>query len=102
MFSLKLANYKEDRLLNLFRSKSHLQGLRELELHFRTSAPITDAVLHWLVVHCPRLERLGNLLSWDLGNLNRELVEEAGGVLVLAKKSHWSLPWRSVFRYTPL
>ena len=98
VFSLKLAQYKEDRLLNLFRTKAHLQGLRELELHFRTSAPITDAVLHWLVVHCPRLERLGNLLSWDLGNLNRGLVEEAGGVLVQAKKSHWSLPWRSLSR----
>jgi len=94
VFSLKLANYKEEKLLNLFHSKPHIQRLRDLEFNFRTSAPITDAILHWLVVHCPRLERLGNLLSWNLGNLNRNLIEEAGGVLVLAKKSHWSLPWR--------
>merc|ERR1712059_155240 len=95
VFSLKLANYNEERFMKLFLSKTHLQKLEELSLNFRTSCPITAQFVHFLAETCPKLEYLGNLLSWNLRGLDHNLLTSSGRALVMATKSHWSLPWRS-------
>jgi len=95
VFSLKLANCREERLVELVRTKPHLRGLRHLVLHFRTYSALTSATLHALALHCPLLEHVGNLLSWELAGVDEALLASLGRRLVLASKSHWSLPWRS-------
>jgi hypothetical protein len=102
VFSLRLANYSEERMLALLRTKPHLRGLRQLIFSFRTCCrQLTAALLHCLLATCPGLEvggrrrvtvprqRVENLLSWDLAGLDPALLAGAGRALVMARKSHW-------------
>lgn len=95
VYSLKLSHYSEDRFVHLFVSQPHLSRLQQLSLNFRSCSPVTARLVHCLAQTCPNLQRLDNLLSWNLHGLDPALLAEAGRTLVMAKKSHWSLPWRS-------
>jgi len=95
VFSLKMANYNEDTLIQLFTDKKHLQKLQVLSLNFRTSSPLSSHLIHFLITTCPFLENIDNLLSWNLDNLDLDLLKRYGKSVMFARKSHWSLPWKT-------
>lgn len=95
VFALKIANYDEQELIQLFSSKKHLQNLEVFSLNFRTSSPITSQLVHFLVSTCPHLDRIETLLSWNLEGLDYDLLVSHGKSVMFARKNHWSLPWKT-------
>merc|ERR1719186_828866 len=95
VFSLKVANYDEDLLVQLFINKKHLHKLEILSLNFRTSSPISSRFVHFLVSTCPHLEKIENLLSWNRDGLDLDLLTSQGKSVMFARKNHWSLPWKT-------
>jgi len=95
VFSLKMANYNEETLIQLFTEKKHLQELQVFSLNFRTSCPISSHLIHFLIATCPHLEKIDNLLSWNLDNLDLNRLKSYGKSVMFARKSHWSLPWKT-------
>ena len=93
--ALKVANYQEEVLIQLFTSKKHLQKLEIFSLNFRTSSPITSQLVHFLVSYCPNMEKIENLLSWNLDDLDLSLLASHGKSVMFARKNHWSLPWKT-------
>jgi len=95
VFSLKVANYDEDLLIQLFSSKKHLTRMEIFSLNFRTSSPMSSRLVHFLVSTCPNLEKIENLLSWNLDGLDFDLLASHGKSVMFARKNHWSLPWKT-------
>jgi len=95
VYSLKIANYNEDALIQLFSSKRHLQKLETFSLNFRTSTSITSRLVHFLISTCPNLERLENLLTWKIDDIDLDMLANQGKMVMFARKNHWSLPWKT-------
>jgi len=93
--ALKMANYDEDKLIQLITTKKHLHSLEVLSLNFRTSSPMSSNLLHFLVRTCKNLEKIENLLSWNLDGLDINLLASYGKSVMFARKNHWSLPWKT-------
>jgi len=93
--AMKVTNYDESKLISLISSKRHLHDLEVFSLNFRTSSPMTSHLLHFLVTTCPRLESIESLLSWNLQGLDYQLLAQHGMSVMFARKTHWSLPWKT-------
>ena len=92
--AVSLVNYNEENFINLFSTQQHLQKLEEFSLRLRSSCKITINFLLCLLQNCPNLDKIGNLLSWDVSVADMDQVARYGKVAMFASKYHWSLPWR--------
>ena len=90
-----LQHYDEAEFLSLFTQTPHLRALEHFSLSFRTSCSITMALLSLLLDSCPRLEHVGNLLTWAVTPSDMSTLARRGKVAMFASRNHWSLPWRA-------
>merc|ERR1711990_395905 len=56
--SVSMANYNEEKFIQLFNEKRHLHNLEKFSLVFRTSCQITKSFLFCLLDNCRRLEEI--------------------------------------------
>jgi len=92
--SVSLSNYNEEKFIQLFNEKNHLHNLESFSLIFRSSCQITKSFLFCLLDNCRRIEKIENLLSWNLEHLDLDSLRQYEKVAMFARRSHWSLPWK--------
>merc|ERR1711874_780992 len=94
----KIIDASDENFIHLFLTTPHLAMLEVFSLCLTCpdSPTITGCLAMFLVGHCPALRRVDKMVTWNIGldQLDKVKVEEAGFALVMARRSHWSLPWR--------
>ena len=93
-----MVKIEEDDFLDLFNTNPHLSQLTHVGIEFNGIGPLTERTVNYLVNNLPRLTRLDNLVTWDLGRDSicaGRLRREHGLGVIYASRSHWSLCWKN-------
>ena len=91
-----LVNITEEDFITLFRSIPHLRNLTHLHLIFNDSQCLTERTLMFLLENCQNLERIDNLLYWNLSfdTLDKACLARLGYGVHYGSRYHWGLDWK--------
>jgi len=94
----KIIDATDGGFIETFNQYPHLKNIQEFSISVTTreGCPLTILLVHFLVLHCPNLRRLDKLVTWNISkqDVDREFLLESGFGVVMAKRKHWSLPWK--------
>merc|ERR1711874_606823 len=95
----KICDANDATFVELFLATPHLALLEVFSLCLTCPElpTITGRLAMFLLGHCPNIRRIDRLVTWNIDEdqLDREKIAEAGCSVVMARRSHWSLPWRA-------
>jgi len=94
----KIIDATDEGFVETFNQNPHLKRLEEFSITVTSgeSCQLTILLVHFLLLNCSNLRRVEKLVTWNISkeDVDRDILRETGFAVVMAKRKHWSLPWK--------
>lgn len=95
----KIIDATDEGFIETINENPHLKKLEDFSITVTSgeSCQLTILLVHFLLSNCSNLRRLEKLVTWNITkeDVDRDILRETGFAVVMAKRKHWSLPWKA-------